>query len=302
VNQKVNIQEQDNTDVVVVYSKLADYSLLVKTKLSLTVVLTAVVGYLIAAKDHINIGVLITLALGGFLVTAAANAINEVLEKDFDALMKRTSVRPLAAGRMKISEAVLFAGLACLIGVSLLALLNPVTAILGMLSFVIYAFVYTPLKRYSTIAVAIGAIPGALPVLLGCTAYEGQFSYLSIGLFAIQFLWQFPHFWSIGFNGFEDYSKAGYKLLPVDQHGNIERKLGLHAVLYVLMITPILIGMYAVSVITLPMLVGCMIVTTAYAYFGWLFHASFDRKTALSLMFSSFFYMPCILLIIYFLK
>jgi heme o synthase len=288
-------------DAPVSYSKLQDYSLLVKTRLTLVVVLTSVIGYLIAAKNHVNLELLAILAIGGFLVTASANAINEVLEKDFDLLMKRTQVRPVAAGRMKVSEAVLFAGLSCLVGVSLLAMINPVTALLGMLSFVLYAFVYTPLKRYSTIAVAIGAIPGALPVLLGCTAHEGYLTYLSIGLFAVQFLWQFPHFWAIGYVGFEDYHKAGYKLLP-QQDGIIERGLGLNALIYILLIIPVLYFMLYAGVISTTIFILNIVVTLVFGVFGFQFYSKFDRKSALALMFSSFFYMPLVLLISYFLK
>ncbi|MBK8700884.1 MAG: protoheme IX farnesyltransferase [Saprospiraceae bacterium] len=270
--------------------------LLIKTRLSMTVVFTSVLGYLIAAQQQINMLVLLILAVGGFMVTASANAINEVLEKEHDALMKRTQIRPLAAGRMKISEAVLFAGLTCLGGVTLLSMINPVTAVMGMLSFVLYAFVYTPLKRYSTIAVAVGAIPGALPVLIGCTAAEGQFTTLSVGLFAIQFLWQFPHFWSIGFLGFEDYKKAGYKLLP-EVDGLIDRNVGLYALLYTLLISPVLFLLYYNGDISQVAMGLNIVLTMLFGTFSYRFYKQCDRQSGLNLMFSSFFYMPLILLI-----
>ena len=133
---------------------------------------------------------LFILGLGGFLVTAAANTLNQVLEKDFDAQMKRTADRPLAAGRMQISEAVMAAGFMSMLGISLLAVFNPWTAFLGTLAFVLYAFVYTPLKRVSPISVTVGAIPGALPTLIGVVAAEGTITSLGITLFFIQFLWQ----------------------------------------------------------------------------------------------------------------
>lgn len=297
----MNQSSQTKYIVVPGYSKWADYSLLIKTRLSMTVVFTSLLGYAIAAGENWQIGSLMLLGFGGFLITSAANAINEVLEKDFDALMKRTMVRPLAAGRMKISEAVLFAGLACLMGVSLLAMINPITAVMGMLSFVLYAFVYTPLKRYSTIAVAIGAIPGALPVLIGCTAAEGQITALSTGLFAVQFLWQFPHFWSIGYLGFEDYKKAGYKLLP-ESDGAIDRNVGLYALVYTLLILPVLAYLYFAGEMSMgPLFINGML-TIVFAYFSLSFYHKFDRKSGLVLMFSSFFYMPLILLISLFIK
>jgi heme o synthase len=279
------------------YSKWGDYSLLIKTKLSITVVFTSALGYLVAAGQNYNLTQLVILSIGGFLITASANAINEVLEKEFDALMIRTSIRPLAAGRMKISEAVLFAGLSCLIGVSLLALINPLTAVMGMVSFVIYSFVYTPLKRYSTIAVSVGAIPGALPVLIGCTAFEGQFTYLSFGLFFIQFLWQFPHFWSIGFLGFDEYQKAGYKLLPVNNQNTIDRDLGKNATIYTLLIIPVLGMMFYFAEISGIVFLLNSLITLSFAYFGYKFSQTFERNSALKLMFFSFFYMPVILII-----
>lgn len=292
----MNHQNQYREIAVQSFSKWADYVQLVKARLSLTVVFTSLLGYAIAAGDTIQTGTLMVLGLGGFLITAAANAINEVLEKDYDALMKRTQLRPLAAGRMKISEAVLFAGLSCLVGVSLLSMINPITAVMGMLSFVLYAFVYTPLKRYSTVAVAVGAVPGALPVLIGCTAAQGQITTLALGLFAIQFLWQFPHFWSIGFLGFEDYKKAGYKLLP-EIEGQIDRNLGLYALLYTALIVPVLSYLYFNGDMNQISFVTNVILTLTFAYFSIAFYNKFDRKSGLILMFSSFFYMPLILLV-----
>lgn len=195
-------------------AKLRDYSLLVKLRLNLTVVFSSVVAYMIAAGEQSSWLAVGILALGGFWVTGAANALNQVLEKDFDKQMKRTADRPLASGRMKMGEAVLAAGFMSLLGVSLLALFNPWTAFLGTLALVSYAFIYTPMKRVGPEAVIIGAVPGALPTLIGCTAAQGELSWLGVALFVAQFLWQFPHFWSIGFLGYDDYHKAGYQLVP----------------------------------------------------------------------------------------
>jgi protoheme IX farnesyltransferase len=167
------------------YSRLGDYVMLVKLRLSLLVVFTSVMSYLIVAGSSVTILGVLFLGLGGFLVTAAANALNQVLEKEHDKNMKRTADRPITTGRMKSSEAVLFAGLSCLVGVSMLALFNPLTSLLGMLSLICYSFVYTPMKRYSTSAVAIGAIPGALPALIGCTAFEGTITVFGLGIFAL---------------------------------------------------------------------------------------------------------------------
>lgn len=275
--------------------KISDYVMLTKLKLSLVVVFSSILGYAIVAQSSVNWIQLLFLALGGFLVTAAANTLNQVLEKDYDILMSRTANRPLATGRMKTSEAVMFAGICCLIGISILSLFNPVTALLGMLSLIIYAFVYTPLKRYSTLAVAVGAVPGALPVMIGATAFEGNISFLALSLFIIQFLWQFPHFWAIGYLSFEDYQKAGYKLLP-EQDGMIARNLGMSATFYALMILPVVGSMFYLAEVSLFSSVLVAVLSVVYIALSYNFHQTFDRASALKLMFYSFFYLPFVLL------
>lgn len=276
-------------------SKLEDYVLLVKFKLSLVVVVSSVLGYLIVASGNVKFLDIILLSLGGLLVTGAANTLNQVLEKDFDLLMTRTANRPVATGRMKSSEAVMFAGLSCLVGISVLAIFNPITALLGMLSLILYAFVYTPLKRYSTMAVAVGAIPGALPVLIGATAFDARITFLSFCLFIIQFLWQFPHFWSIGFLGFDDYKKAGFKLLPSDGL-NIDRNLGLSSMFYAMIILPVVMFLYFRLELSGWATILVLGLTFLYIYLSYIFHKSFDRPSALKLMFYSFFYLPGVLI------
>ena len=214
-----------NLEVKTSFSKVQDYHMLVKFRLTLMVVVSSVLAYLVAAGGQFDWIVMGLLFIGGFAVSAAANGINQVLEKEFDAMMVRTQNRPLAANRMKSSEAVMSSGLMLVFGIICLGLINPLTAFIGMSSFVLYAFLYTPMKRYSTLSVAIGAIPGALPVLIGVVAHSGTFTVLGITLFLIQFLWQFPHFWAIAFLSFEDYDNAGYKLLPKDNDGKIDRNI-----------------------------------------------------------------------------
>ncbi|CAG0896023.1 unnamed protein product, partial [Darwinula stevensoni] len=204
-----------------------------KVRLTALVVFSAVIAYLISADGDINWNALGVLALGGFLVTAAANALNQVLEREYDKLMKRTADRPLPAGRMTISAALLAAGLMSLVGVALLTSLNPMTGFLGTISLISYAFIYTPMKRVSPIAVFIGAFPGALPMAIGSVAVTGILTSVSLVLFAIQFLWQFPHFWAIAWVGHEDYSKAGFRLLP--SHNNeLDASIGFYSFLYAL--------------------------------------------------------------------
>jgi len=270
---------------------------LVKFKLSLTVLMSSMLAYLIVAAGSFSWTVFILLSVGGFLVTGAANALNQVLERDFDKLMERTKNRPLAAERMKISDAVLFAGFSAAIGIIMLALINPLTALLGTLSLISYAFVYTPLKRYSTISVAVGAIPGALPVLIGTVAGEGTITALGLGLFAIQFLWQFPHFWAIGWLSFQDYKKAGYKLLPMNEAGEIDRNLGFYSGIYATLMIPVFTTMYLLdSRISLSALIVSIILSCIYVFYCIQFQRKGDRKSARSLMFSSFFYLPLFLL------
>ena len=276
------------------YSKWDDYTMLIKLRLSTMVVFTSLIGYVIASGGLISWVSLAFLALAGILVTGAANALNQVLEKDYDILMERTKDRPVAAGRMTMSEAVVFAGLSSMVGISILAMFNPLTALLGTLSLISYAFVYTPLKRYSTISVAIGAIPGALPVLIGFTAFSGQITLLAIGLFSIQFLWQFPHFWAIGYLAFEDYFKAGYKLLP-ETNGVMDRNVGLYAGIYALLAIPMCILLYTAGEATIVASAIGIICSVIYTCFSFNMYRKNNRRSALMLMFSSFFYLPIVL-------
>ena len=275
-------------------SKLRDYGLLVKLRLSLTVVFSSVMAFLITSPTP-SISALLTLSLGGFLVTAASNALNQVLEKDFDRQMKRTADRPIAAGRMSMSEGVMAAGFMSMFGIIFLALFNPWTAFLGMLAMVIYAFVYTPFKRISPIAVTIGAVAGAFPVLIGGVAAEGYISGLGLLLFSIQFCWQYPHFWSIGWLGFEDYQKAGYAFIPAN--GNVpDGTIGLQAFMFslvLLLVVSIPFFYGYVSIWTTAIVVGISVV---FAWLGYRFYDNQNRKTALQLMLCSLGYIPFVLI------
>lgn len=269
--------------------------MLVKLRLSLLVVFTSIIGYLIACKGSFSWLHLVLLSVAGLLTSGAANALNQALEKDYDLHMLRTKNRPVASGRMKASEAVMFAGLSCLVGIIILAIFNPLTAFLGMLSLIIYAFIYTPLKRYSTIAVAVGAIPGALPVLIGYTSFSGSISLIALSLFAIQYLWQFPHFWSIGYLSFDDYKNAGYRLLPVSD-GQIDQNIGLYAALYALLIIPVAVGSLLMTNISFVPVAITVLMTVIYTYLSFRMYVDQNRKSALFVMFGSFFYLPVVLI------
>ena len=280
------------------YSKLQDYKMLVKFKLTLMVVMSSVLAYLVAAGFSTDWMTLSLLFVGGFSVSGAANGINQVLESEYDAMMDRTKNRPLAADRMKTSEAVLFSGLVLVFGIICLGLINPLTAFIGMCSFVLYAFVYTPLKRYSTLSVAVGGIPGALPVLIGVVAFEGSLTILGLTLFMVQFLWQFPHFWAIAYLSFDDYDKAGYKLLPRSEDGSIDKNLGFYSAIYSLLIIPTVLWAYFSGLeMHMIALIGVIVSTLAYTAMGIRMQLKPSRKTALGLMFSSFFYLPVVLIL-----
>lgn len=281
------------------WTKVQDYAQLVKMRLSLTVVFSSVMAYLIGLNAPIEWLSLLILAAGGFFVTGAANTLNQVLERDYDALMKRTRNRPLAVGRMSVAEAVLAAGLMSLLGITLLAFFNPWTAFLGTLALVLYAFVYTPVKRISPLAVAVGALPGALPTLIGVVAAQGSFTPLGLSLFFIQFLWQFPHFWSIGWLGFEDYKNAGYRLMPM-QNGRPDASVAWQSILYAIFLIPVVMVPYYVGQTGLFSLCILVVLSIAYAIFAWNFYRKQDRKSALLLMFYSISYIPLGLMVLFF--
>ena len=192
---------------------MRDIGILLKFRLAFTVVFSAAAGYLLGMPNFI-LSQFILLVLGGFAIVGSSNALNQIMEIDTDALMDRTKLRPLPAGRMNKSEAYFWAISLAVLGTASLAFLNIPTAVFGIISMLLYVLVYTPMKSKSPMAVLVGAFPGAIPFLLGWVAATGDFGIEAGTLFAIQFLWQFPHFWAIAWVGYDDYAKAGYYLLP----------------------------------------------------------------------------------------
>ncbi len=278
--------------------KLKDYEQLVKLRLNLTVVFSAVIGFGMGATIE-NWYFTILLAIGGFLVTASANTINQLLEIEYDKQMKRTANRPLATGRMSITEAVLIAGLHGVAGLLILWLVfNPLTALLGAISLISYAFIYTPLKRISPISVFIGAIPGALPLAIGWVAATGKLGFVAYTLFAIQFLWQFPHFWAIGWLGYDDYKKAGFKLLPVKFDGrnvNTAIQIILYTVAMVLVgCIPYLIGLSGVVYLISNLVLGAF-----FVYRGFQLYLNCNNEYALKVMYASLLYLPITQILMY---
>jgi len=288
-----------SNDTTVKNSKIKDYGQLLKPNLSFLVVFSSVIAYLLVPGVHFELSKVIILFAGGMLVTGAANAINQILEKDSDRLMKRTMFRPLPDARMQRAEAWLFALLTAFAGAALLALsFNLLTGILSLVSLLLYAFAYTPLKKISPIAVLVGAIPGAMPPLLGWVAATNRIGFEGAGtggwiLFAVQFFWQFPHFWSIAWVAYDDYAKAGIKLLP--SSAGRTSFTGLQCMLYSLVLIPIsmmprlhMTGVIGMSV--------AIVMGIIYFYTSYLFYQHNDEKSARRVMFASFFYLPIVLI------
>jgi protoheme IX farnesyltransferase len=276
---------------------VADFGLLVKFKLNLTVVFSAVMSYAIVAGSQLNGWSLLLLALGGFLVTGSANALNQVLEREYDFLMPRTAARPVAAGRMSVSTAVLWAGLMALAGITLLTLFNPLTGFLGTLSLITYAFIYTPVKRYSPLAVLVGAIPGALPLIIGCVAYEGSLSAMAMMLFSVQFLWQFPHFWAVAWLADEDYRKAGFYLLPTGSREK-DATTGLLSLVFCLLLMANS-GLAYYFGLTGGLAFGAsMVLHLWWAHACWRLYKTSERSAARRQMFVSFAHLPLILIVL----
>ena len=207
-----------------------DFLQLTKFRLALSVVFSSVAGYLLAV-DQVETKILIGLFIGGFAMVGASNASNQLIEKDLDALMSRTKNRPLPAGRMSALVAAIIAIFLTVLGVMVLYAINLKTALFGLLSIFIYTCIYTPLKTISPLAVFVGAFPGAIPFMLGWVAATGKFGIEPGTLFMVQFFWQFPHFWAIGWMLDDDYKKAGFKMLP---SGNPDRLTAFQIVFYTL--------------------------------------------------------------------
>ncbi|MEQ9403713.1 MAG: heme o synthase [Cyclobacteriaceae bacterium] len=211
---------------------------LLKPRLSFLVVFSSGFGYLLATPSVVNWGNLLVFLLGGFLISGSSVTINQIIEKEFDAIMNRTMSRPLPSLRITTSEALWFSIITAIAGIVLLLLsTNPLTVGLSLSSLLLYAFVYTPLKRVGSIAVFVGAIPGALPPLIGWAAASGTLTYEALIIFGIQFIWQFPHFWAIAWVCDEDYKRAGFKLLPGG--GAKDLNTAINIMIYTLFLLPL---------------------------------------------------------------
>lgn len=291
-----SIETQKPTPSLAVVAKLRDYMLLIKFTLSFTVVFSCVICYLLAPKVvEYDWGMIILLFVAGMLITGSANAINQAVEKDTDALMKRTSKRPVANGSMSQNEAYAFAIIAGIVGVAMMwYYFNLSSALVSAFSLFLYAFIYTPLKKINSIAVLIGALPGALPCLIGWVAGNDDFSLGGWVLFGMQFLWQFPHFWAIAWVAHADYTKAGFKLLPADKGPT--KFTAIQTIMYSVLMIPIgmvpyFIGLTGITSLWIVLVCNLfMVVQSARLY------KEMDVKAARRVMFSSYIYLPIVLL------
>jgi protoheme IX farnesyltransferase len=272
--------------------KARAYFQLLKFRLSFTVAFSSAIGYLLGARD-ISWSRTLLVMLGGLLVTGSANIINQVFEKDLDKQMRRTEARPLPTGRVSPNEAWVLCVILGVAGLGLLAyFFNPLTAALSLLSLILYGFIYTPLKTVSPVCVAVGAIPGGLPPLIGWVAATGFIGIPAWVLFGIQFMWQFPHFWAIAWVADEDYKRAGFKMLP--SPGERDLRTAFQIMTYTVLLIPVSL---------LPLVLGisgqksagvALVCGVIFLLMTVQLMRTQDRKAALSIMFASFLYLPIV--------
>ena len=280
-------------------SKVKDYFQLIKFTLSFMVVFSCVVCYLLAPNVSFHFLSVLLLFIAGMLIAGSANAINQTVEKDTDILMKRTASRPVASGRMSAKEAWIFAIVTGIAGVVLMWYeFNLYSALLGLFSLVLYAFIYTPLKKINSISVLVGAFPGALPCLIGWVAGTGEFSTGGWILFGIQFLWQFPHFWAIAWVSHKDYERAGFKLLP--SRGGPTKFTAIQGIIYSMIMIPV--GMlpfyFNISgIVSLWILLACNL---SMVYLSIMLFKEMNVQAARKVMFGSYFYLMIVFLALLF--
>ena len=276
---------------------ISDFKQLTKVGLSLSVVFSSVAGYLLAVET-VDYFILSLLAIGGFFMVGASNAFNQIIEKDTDAIMKRTQNRPLPTGRMSVNVALTIAIVFTVLGISILYSINPKSALFGAISIFLYTCVYTPLKAVTPLTVFIGAIPGAIPFMLGWVAATNNFGIEAGFLFMIQFFWQFPHFWAIGWLQFEEYKKAGFNMLPMGakDRGAIKQIIFYTGIMILVSIAPVLkvsgaFYIYPITAVIIALLGIVML------YYGIKLYKSQENIDARKLMLSSVLYITVVQII-----
>jgi heme o synthase len=293
LEESTSIISETNTASV---SRVRDIAALFKLRLAFLVVFSAVLGYFMGAASLEPVK-FIALCLGGFLLTGGSNGMNQVLEKDWDKLMQRTKNRPIPTGRMSAKYAATVSLIAGILGIVMLwVFINPASGILGLFAFFTYVFLYTPLKRITSLAVFVGAIPGAIPPMLGYVAATNTYGVEAGSLFAMQFMWQFPHFWAIAWVVHEDYLKGGYQLLPFKEGRS--RRSAFQIFLYTLFLIPVSLLPW-VFPIHQPMTgnlgaAAALLCGVIFAWYALKLFLSCEIKDARKLMFASFFYLPIV--------
>lgn len=273
--------------------KLKAYYELMKPRLSFLVTFSSGFGYMLAANGQINWLYFAAFCLGGFLISGASVTINQIKEIDFDKVMKRTAERPLPTNRISVGEANFFTLLCLISGLGILYLVtNPLTVMISLVSTILYSYVYTPLKRVGPIAVFVGALPGALPPLIGWAAVTGGISFEALIIFGIQFIWQFPHFWAIAWVSDEDYKKAGFKLLPGG--GRKDLNTAINIMTYTLFLLPLglfpaYLGITGITSAVIATICGVLFLSQTF-----MLMKDNSRKSALRIMFGSFLYLPIV--------
>ena len=275
-----------------------------KPSLSIMVVFSSIISFLLTqgSENYVDIWKMIFLLFaGGMLVTGSANAINQVVEKDTDALMKRTANRPVASGRMSVTEGWIFSIITGLLGVFILGnYFNWLAAGLAAFSLFLYAFIYTPLKKVNSIAVLVGAVPGALPCLIGWAAGDNNLLIGGWVLFAFQFFWQFPHFWAIAWVAHKDYSIAGFKLLPADKGPT--KFTALQTILYSLILIPVTLAPFFVGMCSYDDtqgIISLVLIGIANMFMTGrcvALYKKMDVGSARKVMFGSYMYLPVVML------
>jgi len=271
-------------------SKFKTYLVFTKFRLSFLVILSALTGYLFAGgKDLTEIAYLM---LGGTLVTGASNGANQIWERNLDKIMNRTNRRPLPTGEMSLREAYIIVILFLLFGTYLLWLINLKSAVLGLLAFLSYVFVYTPLKQVTPWAVFVGAFPGAIPPFLGAIAATDAFGFIPGVLFFVQFTWQFPHFWAIAWVLYDDYKKAGFSLLPSKEGKG--KASGFQIMAYSLALIPFSLMPWLLGWTGVITLISASLLGIWFFYLSYKLYHSCETADARKLMFASFVYLPII--------
>ena len=274
-------------------SSIRAYVALLKPRLSLLVAFSCGFGFILATPGRVDWVRLLIILTGGFLLSGASVTINQLLEIREDRVMARTMARPLPTARVSVVSARNFAILTFFVSLLLLYYsTNPLTVGLSVLSMVLYSFVYTPLKKVGPIAVFVGAIPGALPPLLGWVGYSGEISYEALVIFGIQFIWQFPHFWAIAWVADDDYRKAGFRLLP--SGGGRDHNTAIQIMTYTLFLLPLglipaWIGLTGINSAVVATLCGVGFLAQTFSLMK-----TGSHQSALRIMFGSFIYLPVV--------